>query len=141
MPLEKKQNPANVVDAQFSMPFGLAVALEKRKLTVAEFSDDVIGDQKIRELMRKIRVSPSNELDAEYPEKWPVLLRIKTKDGLIELKKDYPSGEPEDPLSFDDVANKFRSLFAGDSQAVINFVKKLERREISELLEILATEG
>ncbi|MBC7110534.1 MAG: hypothetical protein H5T46_05995 [Archaeoglobi archaeon] len=31
-------------------------------------------------------------------------------------------------LSFDDVENKFGSLFTGDSQTVRNFVKKLKRR-------------
>jgi 2-methylcitrate dehydratase PrpD len=138
-PLDRKQNPENVVDAQFSMPFALAVSLLKGKLTVSEFTREVIHDTNVRKFMKKIEVMPSNELDKEYPKKWPVILRIKTMDGGIVKRKDYPSGEPEDPLNFDQVAKKFRSLVEDkiEPKAVIEFIKKLEKKDISELFEIL----
>lgn len=141
-PLEKKQNPKNVVDAQFSMPFALATSLLKGKLTVSEFTEEVIRDEKVRRFMKKIEVMPSEELDREYPEKWPVIVKIKTKEdetAEIVLRKDYPSGEPEDPLNFDQVAEKFKSLVGDkiDVDAALSFIKKLEKREISELFEVL----
>jgi len=140
-PLEKKQNPSNVVDAQFSMPFALAASILRGKLTVDEFSEKTLRDERIRKLMKRIRVFPSEELDEEYPEKWPVVLKVKAGKEII-LRKDYPSGEPEDPLSFDEVVDKFRSLVRGaiaESTAAdtIEFVRKVENREISELFEIL----
>ena len=141
-PLERKQNPKSTVDAQFSMPFVLAAAIVKGRLTVSEFSEEIIWSKEIRDLMKKIKVSPSKELDKEYPNKWPVVLKIKTKDGLLELKKDYPSGEPEDPLSFKEVSAKFRTLVGDkvDAAEVIDFVRKLEKNEVSELLQIFEVE-
>ncbi len=142
-PLERKQNPENVVDAQFSMPFALATSFLRKKLTVSEFTEEVVRDARVRKLMKKIEVMPSRELDREYPEKWPVVLKIKTKGEEVVQRKDYPSGEPEDPLNFDQVAEKFESLVEDkvDPRLVIEFIKKLEKREISELFEIFEILG
>jgi|Deesub1362A_J573_1020465.scaffolds.fasta_scaffold00218_54 2-methylcitrate dehydratase PrpD len=141
-PPERKQNPENVVDAQFSMPFAIAVTILRKKLTVSEFTPEVIFDERVRSMMRRVSVVANKELDKEYPQKWPVILRIKTKQKEEVLRKDYPSGEPEDPLSFEQVAEKFESLVSGklsDSRIddTIEFVKRLENRSIRELFEII----
>lgn len=138
-PLERKQNPSNVVDAQFSMPFALAAAVLRGELTVSEYVEEFIQNEEVRSLMKQIKVYPSEKLDSEYPEKWPVSLKIKTKDGVLRFRKDYPSGEPEDPLGFEEVKAKFANLVEDriDVDEATSFVKKIEKREISELFEIL----
>ncbi len=132
-PIEKKREPKNVVDAQFSMPFALAVAIKRGRLTVEDFSEETLKDEEIRRLMKKISVVPSEELDRDYPEKWPVVLKFDSKV----LRKDYPKGEPEDPLSFDEVAGKFRNLVGNGAEEVVEVVRKFERVEVSELTELL----
>ncbi len=142
-PLEKKQNPKNVVDAQFSMPFALATAIVRRRLTISEFTPENLRNEEIRKLMKRVIVKHNPELDKEYPEKWPVVLKVKTGEEIIELRKDYPKGEPEDPISFEEVADKFKSLttekFNEDQiRDVIEIVKKLDKlSDIRELMELL----
>ncbi len=134
-PIEKKREPKNVVDAQFSMPFALAVAIKKGRLTVDDFSEETLKDEEIKRLMKKINVVPNENLDKFYPEKWPVIVRV---DSVV-LEKYYPKGEPEDPLKFEEVAEKFRSLVGNKVQAenVIDAVKNFDRIEVSELTELL----
>ena len=41
-PLQKRYHPQNVVDAQFSVPWGVATALLKRKVFIEDFTEEVI---------------------------------------------------------------------------------------------------
>ena len=41
-PIEHKRQPTSVVDAQFSMPYGAAVALSRGRASLAEFQEGVI---------------------------------------------------------------------------------------------------
>ncbi len=142
-PLERKQNPQNIVDAQFSMPFALAVAILKGRLTVNEFSNSVLNDTEVKKMMKRITVKHNEELDKEYPQKWPVIVTIKTRCGELEARKDYPKGEPEDPVPFKEVAEKFKTLAyhkLSEDQVneVLETVKNLDKlADIRELTENL----
>ncbi len=145
-PIERKQKPQNVVDAQFSMPFALAVAILKGKLTVDEFNNKNLNDAEVKKMMKKIHVKHSEELDKDYPQKWPVVVTIKTKYDKLVVRKDYPKGEHEDPVSFEEVAEKFKSLVnhkLGEDRAneVLKIVRRLEKlNDIRELTELLIEE-
>jgi len=145
-PLKKKQNPKNVVDAQFSMPFALATAIVKKRLTVSEFVAENLENEEIRGLMQKIIVKHNPELDKEYPVKWPVVLKIKTNGNSYELRKDYPKGEPEDPISFEEVAEKFKSLaaekFSEDQiNEIIKIIKRLDKiSDVRDLTDVLTVD-
>ncbi len=64
-PAEKKANPANIVDAQFSGPFVIASALATGKM--AWDSYDGLNDPGIRALMQKIDCENDPEIEAEFP--------------------------------------------------------------------------
>ncbi|AGK60895.1 Uncharacterized protein involved in propionate catabolism [Archaeoglobus sulfaticallidus PM70-1] len=132
-PIGRKRDPRNAVDAQFSLPYALATALVRKRFTVDDLSRESIMDSRVREVMKKIDVQADGELDVEYPEKWAVVLEI---DGE-EYRKDYPRGDPEDPADFSEVENKVRTLMNGRAEEIIGFVKKLEKRNMGELFEIL----
>ncbi len=53
-PREKKYNPESVVDAQFSMPFGAAVAAMDGAAGLDQFTLEKTRSPKIRELMGKV---------------------------------------------------------------------------------------
>ncbi|RLI80910.1 hypothetical protein DRP07_08390 [Archaeoglobales archaeon] len=142
-PLQRKQNPQNVVDAQFSLPFAVAVAILKGRLTVDEYNDNTLNDIGVKKMMKKVSVRHNEELDKEYPQKWPVVVTIKTNHDKLIMRKDYPKGEPEDPMSFKEVADKFRSLAhnkLSETQVneVLDMVERLDKLgDIRELTESL----
>ena len=51
-PQEQKSNPKSVVDAQFSMPFGAAVAILNGKATLDEYTMENVNSATVKELMQ-----------------------------------------------------------------------------------------
>lgn len=136
-PIEEKRNPKNMVSAQFSLPFAVAVLTLKGNLTVDDFMNLKI-DSSVVDVMNRIDVYPNSDLDRYYPERWKVIVEV---DGKV-YTRDYPKGEPEDPASFEDVFKKFSNLtgnYLSEDQKkdVFDFIKNIERRDLVELFEIM----
>jgi 2-methylcitrate dehydratase PrpD len=110
-PLEQKRNPQTVYESQFSMPFGAAVAILFGKATLDEFTQGKLYLPKIKALMEKVYCVKNPELDKLYPKHWPATAEIKTKDGKVfSIRLEYPKGDPENPLTWDELIEKFDGL-------------------------------
>jgi 2-methylcitrate dehydratase PrpD len=95
-PADAKRRPASVVDAQFSLPFGVAVALARGAASPAEFAPAVLDDPLVRSLMARVAGVPDPALDAVFPRTWPTWVRIALRDGRrIEARVEHPRGDPE----------------------------------------------
>ena len=80
-PIEQKRTPQNVVDAQFSTPFGAAVALVNGAADLNQFTPENIADTTIRELMSRTECFTDPAIDAAYPLQWLAEARIELRDG------------------------------------------------------------
>jgi 2-methylcitrate dehydratase PrpD len=110
-PAERKRHPLSVVDAQFSLPFGVAVALAKRRAGLAEFTLPMLHDSQVQELMAKVGYARDPELEKNYPKEWPAWARVFLKDGReVSAQVRFPKGDPENPLSWDELSEKYRTL-------------------------------
>jgi 2-methylcitrate dehydratase PrpD len=110
-PEELKYNPQCIVDAQFSMPFGAAVAVLYGKASLSQFQEKVIQALEVKKMMKRVRLVEDPELEKVYPKQWPATADIKTKDGgKFSTRIDYPKGDPENPLSWDELIAKFNGL-------------------------------
>ena len=145
-PQERKYNPQTVVDAQFSMPFGAALALLYGKAGLDEYTEANLKSPRLRELMSRVLCVADPELDKVYPKQWPASVEIITKDERkLSTKINYPKGDPENPLSWEELIQKFNHLsapvFSEDRRAeIISRVRSLETEpSISSLSSLLAT--
>jgi 2-methylcitrate dehydratase PrpD len=110
-PRAKKYNPESVVDTQFSMPFGAAVAAIDGAAGLAQFTLEKARSPKIRELMNKVELVKDPAIEATFPREWPARVTIELDSGQrYEKFVRYPKGDPENPLSWDEMAAKFRAL-------------------------------
>lgn len=109
-PIQSKQNPHNIVDAQFSMPFNAAIAALHRRVTLDEYTLQNLSKSRVKKLMKKVFVETAPELEEEYPEKWGSRVTINAKGEEYVMESSYPKGEPENPLSWEEVISKFKSL-------------------------------
>lgn len=131
-PQEMKYNPKSVVDAQFSMPFGAAVAILYGKASLSQFREKVIQSAPVKEMMKKVHCVENLELEKVYPKQWSATAEIKTKDGRTSSTKiDYPKGDPENPLSWDELIEKFNGLISSiyskaRREKVIEQIRKVE---------------
>lgn len=105
-PIEGKAAPPTPYEAQFSIPYTVAVALIDGQVGISQYRDEKIRDGKIHGLAGKVR--PVADPAFEVPGKLPGWVKIKMKDGReYECGKDYPWGSPEDPFTDEDIENKF----------------------------------
>jgi len=131
-PITDKQNPTNTVDAQFSMPFGAAVAAVKRTAGLDAFSQAVVDDPSVRALLPKITCESDSEIDAAAPARWPARVVMRLADGR-ELRHEIPDprGSESEPLGWNDLAGKFNELTApimtdARREAIVDSVSKLQ---------------
>jgi len=130
-PAERKYAPQSIVDAQFSMPFGAAAALLRRKAGLKEFQPVVIGSQPVREMMRKVACTIDPELERTFPKQWRATAEILTTDEKrYSTTVEYPKGDPENPLSWTEMQERFHDLTGG-------IMKKTQRLKIIEGVERL----
>jgi len=139
-----RYKPLSVCDAQMSLPYSVAVALLEGRVTINEFKDEKIKDPRVHEIARKVKVKSDPELTAIFPEKWSNDVTIVMNDGRSFRRRiDIAKGEPENPMTKEEVSNKFSVLAApvvGNSKAqeIIRTVYKLEQVDsIKELTELL----
>jgi 2-methylcitrate dehydratase PrpD len=110
-PLEEKYTPQSIVDAQFSMPFGAAVAILYRKAGLGEFHLSKIRSEEVKRMMRRVECATDPELEKTFPKQWCATAEIFTKDGKrFFTKVEYCKGDPENPLSWDELIEKFHDL-------------------------------
>ncbi len=110
-PAERKRHPLSVVDAQFSLPFGVAVALAKRRAGLEEFTLSMLHDSQVQELMPKVGYVRDSELEKNYPKEWPAWAQVTLKDGReVSARVRFPKGDPENPLSWDELIDKYCML-------------------------------
>jgi 2-methylcitrate dehydratase PrpD len=110
-PLAQKRRPRSVVDAQFSLPFSVAVALVAGAASPDEFTAARFDDPAVQRVMDVVEAQHDAALDARYPDAWPVWVRATTRDGDVhEARVDHPRGDPENFPSRDEMDAKFRRL-------------------------------
>jgi 2-methylcitrate dehydratase PrpD len=131
-PAERKRQPLSVVDAQFSLPFGVAVALARRRAGLEEFVLPMLQDPLVRELMPKVGYVRDPELEKNYPREWPAWARVSLQNGReVSAHVRFPKGDPENPLSWDELSEKYRTLAGAvwerdKVEKVQNAVRRLE---------------
>ncbi len=108
------KNPQTGLEGKTSLPYAVARALIDRRMGLAQFTDEKVQDPQVRELMDKVRIDilPEYSRDGGGADvnaiAAPAIVEIKLSDGrLLSRKIIYYRGDPNRPLSADDVATKF----------------------------------
>ena len=113
-PQAKKYHPESVVDAQFSMPFGVAIAALDGVAGLDQFTIEKARSPKVRELIGKVVLLKDIRIEKHFPQEWPAHVSIELENGQrFEKFVRYPKGDPENPLSWDEMKAKFRALAGG----------------------------
>jgi 2-methylcitrate dehydratase PrpD len=105
-PIDVKRNPRTIVDAQFSIPWTIAVAAVKGKIEFDSFTDKAIRDETL--LMISNKVQPVIDDSIAGRGVTATVVEIKTKNGGKYYKHiETPYGAPENPMSDEDIYRKF----------------------------------
>lgn len=100
----------SVSSAKMSIPFSVAVALVTGEAGLSAFTEETVSDSVILSLTKKVQVVADEELTAQSPAKRASIVIIQTASETFTKRVDYPKGEPENPLSQQELEDKFRGL-------------------------------
>jgi 2-methylcitrate dehydratase PrpD len=112
-PAEKKADPRNVVDGQFSGPFVLACALATGAMGWDSYQ--LLHDATVRALLPKIICELDPEIEAEFPANMSGKVTIAARGQRFVRKVVVPKGEPTNFLT----EAELRGKFAGLAEAVL----------------------
>jgi len=145
LPLEVKAKPRNFVDSQFSLVWGCACAIVKKRVTLSCYTETAIREKEILDVAAKIQVEYDPKFDTGGLE--PMYIEIKMKDGKTYSKlMETATGSPEKPATFEECVSKFqgciefssRPLPKENADKVIEMVSALENvGDIRDLIRLL----
>ncbi|MDA8235056.1 MAG: MmgE/PrpD family protein [Clostridia bacterium] len=145
-PLEIKAKPRNYVDSQFSVPWGVAVAVARQRAAIDDFTEAAIKSSDILDVAGKINIEidPSMNRGDEIE---PARVMITLKDGKAYTKQvDLPTGTPSNPLTFVDVERKFQDCITHperripevNARQLVELVTKLEEvNDVRDLIKLI----
>ena len=99
------------IDAHFSIPYCVAVALTDGQLTPKQLWKNRVRDPKVHELASRVVLVEDPSMSALYPKKWPVTLTMHLRSGeKITRHLDEVKWSPERLPSWQELVDKFRML-------------------------------
>ena len=107
-PAEKKADPRNVVDGQFSGPFVIACALAKGHMGWDSYA--LLDDPDIRALLPKVRCELDPEIEAEFPANMSGKVTVRARGQTFTKAVTVPKGEPANFLTEAELRGKFAGL-------------------------------
>jgi 2-methylcitrate dehydratase PrpD len=145
VPAEVKRNPRNIVDAQFSVPWAIATAIVKGKVSLEDFTEEAIRREDVLGISRKVNgiLEPAMNRHGVGPGR----VKIMMVDGTEYTEEvEHCLGSIERPMTFGDCVAKFSECSAYSIKPindetvdkVIELVKQLERLDdATEIIRLL----
>jgi 2-methylcitrate dehydratase PrpD len=137
-------DPVTGLEAKFSLPYCLAVALATGYVRMKDFQDDSVLRPDIRKHMGKVEMYVHPKLRG-HAMLTAAMVDIETQDGRkLSHRVDKPSGSGRFPLSWEALVSKFTDcaslvLGAGDSGSVVEAISALDTlSSIKPLMETLS---
>lgn len=125
--------PTTGLQAKFSMEFCMAILLLDGRADQTKFTDAVANRPDVQQMMGRVRFYTDPDAEKAGYDKMTTILKITLKDGrTISGRADFGKGSPANPMSFDEVAEKFLGCAAfaewptSKADRVINTVRRLE---------------
>ncbi len=112
----KEPNPRSPYQAKFSIAYVVATALLEGRVGLDQFAAARFGPEGVRDgdlaaLLARTRTEVADDLTAKYPAAWPARLVVTLRDGAaLRGGGDYPRGHPKNPVSTEDLEEKFLAL-------------------------------
>lgn len=108
-PIEQRRRPASVVDAKFSIPYTVALAVADGSVGVGDFSDERRRDPRIGAVADKVSFVADSRYD--WSDELPAsAVRVTFADGRViedETSHAATPGSTEHPLSWEELTSKF----------------------------------
>lgn len=122
-----------ISSAKMSIPYSISAALVLGYGTTAAYSEENVSRKDILDLARKVQVVESEELSKKVPDERSARVTIVTDNDRLTRFIRHPKGEPENPITGEELDAKFMDLMksAGiddnKSRRILGYINKIEK--------------
>ena len=114
---QSKYHPTTKETADHSLPYCIAVAIVKGNVLPSDFEENALQHQSVLQLLPRIKVIANSEIDAIFPSVKRAIVTVTTRDGrTFKKQEDFARGEPERPLSEQELIAKFHANATASSR-------------------------
>lgn len=107
-PIERKRQPATTVEAQFSVPWVVAAALNDGKIGIAHFTHEALARPDLQSMAARIETIQDNRLADPSGGPGAAVVEVTTRDGRsLSRHVVAAKGDPGLPMSKSEIASKF----------------------------------
>lgn len=122
-----------ISSAKLSTPYAVALAIVKGSAGYADYNEENLSDDDIKMVTQKVSVIEDEDLTKQSPAVRGAKVSIYLKNGkLYEATCLYPKGEPEHPLTQEELQDKFRGLamYSGLSKSECDkIIEEIDKKE------------
>jgi 2-methylcitrate dehydratase PrpD len=141
--------PKNELQAKFSMEFCMAILLLERKGGLEQFTDEVVNRADVQAMIEKVDFAVHPEAEAAGFDKMTTIIEIELADGRkIRGQADFGKGSPANPMTDDELSEKFRQCAAWGKlgkdriETVLDMLWHIEKlKDVNELTKLLRREA
>jgi 2-methylcitrate dehydratase PrpD len=122
-----QHRPTTGLAGKFSMEFCLAILLLEGKAGLEQFTDATVNRVEVQDMIRRVKFC----VDPSLEESGSRILTIRMKDGrTLSGATGFAKGSPQNPMTFEEVAEKFRQCAA---------VIKWPKQKVDSIIEVIGS--
>ena len=124
--------PKDDLQAKFSLNFGLASILLRRRAGLREYTTEFLYSEEMQQAMKKVKLIHDSDIARLGTDKMRSIVEVELKDGRIFTKlADTTRGTPEKPLKEADLYQKFKECAGSvlDESKIDPLFKKIQAIE------------
>lgn len=103
-------DPDSIAAAQYSTPFSVALAIVHGAKALMPVTAQYLHDSRVTSLACRVRLVHRPDMDPTFPATTPASVRIRHAGRIAHMEISAPRGEPSNPLSDEDLRDKFMSI-------------------------------
>ncbi|MFC1955945.1 hypothetical protein ACFLWZ_05410 [Chloroflexota bacterium] len=136
-------HPKTFEEAIFSTKYLIALAIMGIPPGPNWYQKELLNSPEVLALADKVTLCSDEEANSYWPERMLAKVILYTSDQSFCKRVDFPLGEPENPMTEEDITNKFMQLTktffnTGQQQQCLEFIQNLEKKEkAAELVNLL----
>ena len=141
--LNNSADPDNIISAQYSLPYTMALAAVHGEVAVSPLTDAMIGMTDVVQLARRIVIRHNQEMDAHLPHRAPARIVVESAGGQFEKTVITAWGDAGGDTARSDYREKFfrlagRTLNSAHAAQIVDAVGRIRTGDIQPLSDSLS---